>query len=134
MGTFVHGIRSRGSGTAPTEKIVLHSPLGSRRFNAHDDAGSLTSGLVVYRTGTTQANDMTVSNADHGQSDNESVIYVVEIVDSDIHKAQNWDLTTAYSANDPIIVRELQYGDQFWAKGSTLTVVEDTCYFLEANG
>lgn len=125
MGTFVHGICSPASGTEPYDRIMLESPMGSKFFTAHDDAGSLEVGWLVYRTGGTQANDMTKAAAKMGGRPDQAKIYVVELPGSDTHKATNYDKTTTSSANDPILIREIRLGDRLWLKGSTLTCVED---------
>lgn len=127
MGDFVHGICSPGEGTKPLDRIMLESPMGSKFFTAHDDAGSLEIGWLVYRTAGTQLNDMTKAAAKMGGRPDQAKLYVVELPSSDIHMPENFggDLTTVYTIEDPIVVREIRIGDRLWLKGSSLTVSED---------
>lgn len=135
MGTFVHGLSSPASGTEPFDRIMVESPFGSKFFTAHDDAGSLVAGLLVYRTAGTQLNDMSVTVTNFGDIAQQGKIYVVELTGSDIHMAINLDLTTAYSANDPILIREIRKGDRLWLKGGgSLTVAEDEFLIAEGSG
>lgn len=134
MGTFVHGISSPASGTEPFDRIMVESPFGSKKFTAHDDAGGLKAGLLCYRTGTTQSNDMTVGGAIWGSSPDEAKIYVVEIQADGLNMPQPYDKATAYSANDTILIREVRQGDRLWLKASTLTVAEDEMVVMIAAG
>ena len=134
MGNPVHGICSPGEGILPYDRIMLESPMGSKFFNAHDDAGSMVAGMLCYRSATTQANDMTACAAEWGDIGTEGKIYVVEIPGSDIHMATNFDKTTTYSQNDPILIREIRIGDRLWLKGSTCTCVEDTTLYPANSG
>ena len=63
-------------------------------------------------------------------------MYTVELPQSDIHMPYDFggDLTTVYSENDPILMREIRIGDRLWLKGSTLTVAEDQIVIPAANG
>ena len=134
MGTFVHGMSSPGGGTEPFDRIIVESPFGSKFFNAQDDAGGLIAGLLCYRTGTTQANDMTVAGANHGSLGTQAKFYVVEIQADGAHMPAPYDKATAYGENDPILVREVRIGDRLWLKGSTLSVAEDQIVIMEAAG
>jgi len=128
MGNPVHGMCSPGEGILPYDRIMLESPMGSKFFTAHDDAGSLEIGWLVYRTAGTQANDMTKAAAKMGGRPDQAKLYVVEIPGSDIHQPQNYGgaaLSTVYTVEDPILVREIRIGDKLWLKGSTLTAIED---------
>ena len=110
--------------TVPTVSFPSHATRPSstngvcighrgKRLSAHDDAGSLKQGLLVYRTATTQKNDMTVAIDEHpGAAKSDNVKWIIHFLklgatdregDLVIAKhAENWQVV--YKLNDTLFL------------------------------
>lgn len=122
--------------TRPMDTVLISTggnacPL----LQATADAASIAPCLILYRSASTYANEMTQAGAVHGDDALLQDLYVCEIDPSSNAIARDGtEYDNAYADLDSIKVYQLKEGMEFWAKASNLTCDVGEMLTTAANG